>query len=1121
MDRQAVIQPPRNPKVILSREADLIGRLYRAYRSDRDFLKTVPNARILVFLDSHEVKAFIDPDAPGSLAGFIMHLEELVGGANRRITVGLRHDQILNGLLFDPLHPSGILPSHGEEMDREVAFRFDKWFDTVLLLVKQAREEIDKHREQARRLAQATKVLDRADMQTDLVRFFQTHAPALTAILRDNLASSHMRLEAVLNDSQLTLFEDLPWREFEVGPADDVALRALRPSLGSIRQIRADLRVFDYRQNSIEANLIDAAALAHVSLLRTELARRDIRHIRVVLVSRAQTLLRAARDMARQTGDPLLVRHPRLLAITSPDAGKLDDAEELTLGTALGVWRSHLAGLPDEITDHSSLKEAGSAFLGAWDTFESSRLAIEVKWRENVSGPPGSSDDRQLAQQLIRLFCSNENAEQILHETLIAKFTEFGSTSSRYLLEKSQLGLKARLIGVASSERVYVTPVVVGAAGPIQVTRWAHLKMEDADLTLDEVANSVRGASERPLVWSLALACAGRWRQAAIFARGALQLAELERSQQTADEARLLRAEIRRLGARAAIHPDDDLKEPADRYKFSMRELESVTVGNSARRLREEAAQVLEAALAGVAIVDLPRRLQELCRELDKSGGAAGEDEAKARFFALMLMLHLYDARRRSGDPAMTPDLRERATIRHRELVDILRRLQDRSQTDALPHRARAMEVIGYVLFGGVTAPQLDPYTNGTRARPRPGNVPQALRGDMLDLLKGLSASSDEIGKFLEEELTAIWEALRPFHNPQLSLAPVALPQAFVNEMKRDHPDVLSQAWPAFARIDRIGAALLDGGPDPSHDSEVEAAISDLEQAVKLAQKAKLDRRRMFYLRTALLYARLLDATLEPQHLRRQMFDRLIAAYEALGQEYPTAALPYLRLHYVADEAGQDEIAQSALQRALNLVDEDNYYPNEAAGAPHWLQSFIRRRVAFFIMRQCPEANQKWQSNRGPAEEIQEVQVLREACRMLLDAERRDASHVVDGDEDRAHQLERERRTNNIVFCGGRLIERQGGRAAFDQLMPPQPLSQLIKRLIPNGIEQASNLDALHSVGSYFAAAGEISEAYGVAKRMFELMISGTQMTSENAEACSQEALSWFIAGQRQLDSNG
>ena len=499
MAKAATQQPPTGPR--LNREAALLRDLSKAYLSDREFLRKRPDAKILVFLNSHEIKAYIDPDAPGSLTGFIMQLENAFGGPGRRTVVGLRHDQILNGMLFDPSRVCGILPSHGEEMDREVAFRSHHWLDTVLNLVRQAQQEIRTHRRQAERfavVARNEKPEGQSEMQGDLVRFFQTHAPALTAILRDSLFSPHKRLQAILDESRLTLFDDIRWTDFGVGAHLAQRLKNLQPSLEQTLEVRNKLGAFDYRQNTVEANLINSAALAHMELLRSELDRGGADHLRVVLVSRARTLLRAAADMAANSRSELLVRHPRMLALTTPDADKVDEAAKLTLGTALDVWQSQLrdhqksAQEEDATDDLDVLKQPAKAFLDAWDTFEGSRLAIEVKWRGGIKTAPQPTDDGELAKRLIAMFCSDVDVETVLNQSLIERFNEFSSASSRFLLEAAQLGLRARLTKVPASGRVYIAPVAIGAVGPIQVADWPGSPDSDRALSLEEIARRVR-----------------------------------------------------------------------------------------------------------------------------------------------------------------------------------------------------------------------------------------------------------------------------------------------------------------------------------------------------------------------------------------------------------------------------------------------------------------------------------------------------------------------------------------------------------------------------------------------------------------------------------------------------
>jgi hypothetical protein len=111
----------------LHEEAIQLKQLYQLYELDREFLADHEDGRILYFIDSHDIKAFIDPDDTNNMDGFEIGVERLLrtqletaGGLTRPMQVSLRHNQILNGLLFDPSSLAGVLPSHGSELDREV-----------------------------------------------------------------------------------------------------------------------------------------------------------------------------------------------------------------------------------------------------------------------------------------------------------------------------------------------------------------------------------------------------------------------------------------------------------------------------------------------------------------------------------------------------------------------------------------------------------------------------------------------------------------------------------------------------------------------------------------------------------------------------------------------------------------------------------------------------------------------------------------------------------------------------------------------------------------------------------------------------------------------------------------
>jgi hypothetical protein len=72
----------------------------------------------------------------------------------------------------------------------------------------------------------------------------------------------------------------------------------IAPSASEVNDVWTPLVKFRYRHNSARANVIDATALAHIRRLQNEMKWRGHHHVRVLLVTRARTLLRAAIERA-------------------------------------------------------------------------------------------------------------------------------------------------------------------------------------------------------------------------------------------------------------------------------------------------------------------------------------------------------------------------------------------------------------------------------------------------------------------------------------------------------------------------------------------------------------------------------------------------------------------------------------------------------------------------------------------------------------------------------------------------------------------------------------------------------------------------------------------------------
>jgi hypothetical protein len=1058
-------------------ETALLVRFSDAYLADRRFLAADPKNLLLLFLDSKEIKSYVDPDAANTLDGFLWRFERLAQ-ETRRTAIALRNDQILGGLLFDPKQPCGIMTSHTEEMEREVEFRHTQWFDRTLKLLDRAFAEIKKNQKMLERFVKVA-----AGQEAAFVRTVQKHAPALIAVLSNASFTAHRRIQAVLTRSELTLFEEMPWEQFGVPASLAGTLAAAIPTPDEIIGVRDQLRTFKYRANTPEANYIDAAALAQLMKLRTLLHVNKITHIRLVLVSRARTLLRASDEMnvGKDAGE-LPVRHPRMLALTREEAAPLDDPADLTLGAALGLWRGAATDLPaDDYVTREAIAPAVDALITAWDSFETSRLALETKWRSTPTPADAAHDAQALAQRLIKMFSGADAPEKLLRECMVDDFVKFSDVSSKFLLGQQQHSLRARLASVPGRKRVFVTPLVPAPAGPIQVEVAAGLIGAEGELSLDDVAARVEPAGERSLVWALALACAEQWRQAALFAVSALKLFDLVGNAEGADEARLLRAEIRRLSAAGDTYADES-PDPAARYAQSEQELERILPINAARRSREAAAQLLEAALAKVPFNDLPDRLRAHFDALDQAADTWQNAAERARCIALLLLLALYDWRYHAADPALSEQATETARRRHLELITLFRAMHDAELLDEMPRRARAMELIGYAMFD-------DPAKK--RSGLRLIDIPENVRTELTELRGGLRSSSDKIGKMLDDELAAIQDRLHKIYTPELSLVPIPVPDAAA-ALGQLPPEVLD----AYNRVDEIGWALFRTGPGVEADRGLNDAIATLTAAMA----GKLDTQERFHVTSSLLYARLLDATMEPRHARPQRFAALREAYRAFSADNPGELIPLIRLAYVAERVPDPACVESVLCAARKIV----AHPAAGSHGPSWLQSLVRRRYAVIVKRR-DGGDARWTGPTDSAEAEAQSASLAEMCRLLFDAEQAD----VGPPSDDAHSLEQTRRRNNIVFYGARLIERAGERAG--QLFPPITLlNEYAALLVPN-LAKATDLDLLHSVGCYYAAIGSSKQAFRAGRRIVALCISDERrMTGLNWQDSHREALIWF-----------
>lgn len=112
----------------LRHEARSLRHLLRSYLDDRGFIHKSQSARLLYFVDAHEIKSYIDPISPESLVGFILKAEQAViksSAAQFDLAIRLKSDQLLRELLFAQLRcspdPPITLPTDSAALARRAS----------------------------------------------------------------------------------------------------------------------------------------------------------------------------------------------------------------------------------------------------------------------------------------------------------------------------------------------------------------------------------------------------------------------------------------------------------------------------------------------------------------------------------------------------------------------------------------------------------------------------------------------------------------------------------------------------------------------------------------------------------------------------------------------------------------------------------------------------------------------------------------------------------------------------------------------------------------------------------------------------------------------------------------
>jgi hypothetical protein len=135
----------------LKAESDTLEYLLSGALGDSEFISENKGNKVLYFfVDAHEVKSYIDPEDPDHLVGFTLLAERFSDDmASYEFELKLRNDQFLHALLFHGKDETGLLPSHLEEVEEEIAFKSQIWLNNKIALLEKAKEEVKRLQSQS------------------------------------------------------------------------------------------------------------------------------------------------------------------------------------------------------------------------------------------------------------------------------------------------------------------------------------------------------------------------------------------------------------------------------------------------------------------------------------------------------------------------------------------------------------------------------------------------------------------------------------------------------------------------------------------------------------------------------------------------------------------------------------------------------------------------------------------------------------------------------------------------------------------------------------------------------------------------------------------------------------
>ena len=1109
--------------------------LIRRHLQDREAIKA-GRVRLIYFVDAHELKAYIHGVSKDYIEGFELGPEKALRASRDRPDMlqelRLKCELAIRWVLFKQPRPVIVLPSHGVEIEEEIAYQRQRDLERDLGLLAEAQVQLRKLRDgqfaHELILQMATQAL-RGDINSkvQLTSYLGRAAPALGVVLNilpTGVDSIRSRIQMLVRESRLSTLGSARWSDYSLSESEVAAVRSVGLDEVLVRQWQRRLEA--RRGNSERSNRLDAEAIAYVEKLNATLADTGI-DARGVLVTHTGTLIHASRETKHEP-DTLLgvndpIRHIRLLAWDLPDTthtngeptafGDAQGKPEDPLGDAVERLEQTLEVYNSQIylrTGEASalpVSEA-NALMDAWAAFETARSTLCLASDGGALVPLLRGDDVLGATEIERLLEWLRTEREL--ESLIAdRLSRLVVTFGREVLTSE--GTEPLCVSVRSARSqtggdVQIAPIAARLVGPVELPA----KGIDADLGPHRVLfpgegiELSDGSPHSYLALSLLHGAKDSLALAEVYAKAAADSADFLRQNQLAAEARLLSAQMLRMTSARA--KSGDSRSPDD-IRFRL---------DSAQRLLTEASGLKASPRMELerAAVDLERLLHNL-----------DSDEATRRRFAQGLdtieraHLRVGDdliVRMRTAELALAYAVADRAVSRdygtkgvltpqfvehwHRVLISTIDQLRTNEDylLEELPLVTRALEVIGYSII----------HDESVRAGERPAvsgdcGVPNNLSLDIHSVQRGLNAYDDRVS----QQLARILADINARSGSSWTYSFVHAPVWERTDIERateaiEDPVVRDNIRAANRLLHRVGddqRILLN---EPGQVAILQEAKRRYKEVFERLTDMTSTQVR-FLVQMEYCYACLLEcAHTSNKEEKEKKLRELAMRYEGLRDEFgPWPTLLY-RQSIVFGELGMHEEALDAIQQALNpSVDADRF----VAGAS-WMRSTIRRRIGLHFSREAKD--QLVQLKLGsPSEHSYERYraTVHKAFRSTFEGFDREPA-----DPSLRGKTEMLRRLNNIVFYASLFLQADGSIEALHDEFTDDRFRSYLERLKAEAPAVEREWFYAHTIGAAHHVLGETALADAAADALLSLLAaSGASTQSEAIRIAIEDAFSW------------